>query len=607
MPTSSTSRPRSSYNLSRAALALLGFVTSLAVCPAADWLQGAPTAFLRASAVSPVAWQPWDAAVLLRAKAEGRPVYVFAGSGLNELSRATCAQSFTNADTAAFLNQNFICILVDREAEPDVAALIMHYLRTVKQTSTWPAHVWLTPELQPFEGAGYLPPSEEWGKPSFMKVAQQALAAWTGDPAGCRTRAAEAVAQLAAPPPTAAWAPEKLPGRLAAAAGVWRAQYDSAHGGFGDPPKKPEPELLRFLLRQTPADRAEALATLRAMAGQAVRDPLDGGFFHYAADAAWAIPYQQKHLADQARLALAYLDAGQGDDAAAFTASARGALDYALRRLRRPDGTFAAAEDATGEPFAAYYAWKEAEIDAALGPDAAAFKHAYGVLPGGNVAAEDDASGQLKERNLLHAPPVVDAGLAASAARLLAVRAQRPAPPTADGATAGAHGLLLAALARAGAQPGGARYLAAAADVYATLAKGFVLSPAGDLRRQPGSDLAAAPADYAAVALGCREFARAAKRPEAEALAAKLLARAGTLFLADGGGRYFATPPALPPGFFVRPPAGNDVPAAEPLALLAGLPPAQGRTVAAALAATLEEGVAAPGDTLLALALFPSN
>lgn len=609
MPTSSTFRLRSNYRRFSATLGLLGFGASLAVCPAADQLRGSASVFLRASAESPVEWQPWDAAVLRRAKAEGRPVYVFVGSWLSELSRATCRQTFARADTAAFLNKNFLCVLVDREAQPEVAALARHYLRNLKQVGTWPAHLWLTPELQPYEGAGYLPPTEEWGKASFLKVAQQAQAAWAADPAGCRTRAAEAVATLTAPLPSPAaglLAAEKTKVRLTAAADAWRAQFDAAHGGFGEPPKQPEPELLRFLLRQSPADHAAARATLRAIATGALRDPLDGGFFHYATDAAWRIPSQQKLLSDQARLALAFLDAAQGDDTKAFASAAHGALDYALSRLGRPDGTFAAAEDATTDEFAGYYAWTEAEIDATLGKDAAAFKTAHGVQPAGNVPADDDPSGRLKGKNLLYSPASVDAGLAASAARLLAVRAQRPAPPQDDRATAGAHGLLLAALSRAGAHE--SRYLDAAARVYAAMNKEFVLSPEGDLRHQRGSGIAAAPVDYAALALGCREFARAAHRPEAEALAARLLARAGQLYFAAGSGRYYATPVELPVGFFARPPAVGDAPAAEALAILAGAPKEQAQAMAAALAASVEEaGAPAPGDVLLALALFPSN
>jgi uncharacterized protein YyaL (SSP411 family) len=565
----------------------------------------APSAFQRLAGDSPVKWLQWDASLPAAAKAAGKPVYVYVGASLSELSRATVVQTFKLADTATFLNQNFLCVLVDREEQPDVAALLEDYLRNVKQVTSWPAHVWLTPELQPFEGTGYLPPTEEWGKPSFMKFAGQVLSGWTSDAAGSRARAADAIATLRAAGKPPAFDPAKNDGRLAQAAETWRGTFDADHGGFGDPPKKPEPELLRFLLTRSPDDREAARKTLRAIAGSTLRDPLDGGFFRYAVDAAWHVPYQQKTLADQARIASAFLAAADGGDAPAFRAAAFGALDYALARLARPDGTFAAAEDATGDALAGYYAWSAAQIDALLGADATAFQAAGGVQADGNVSPDDDPSARLKGLNLLHGMVDPDAKLAAAAVRLRAERDKRPAPPRDERATAAAHGLLLAALAQAGAQPGGERFAAAAAKVYATI-KGQLAATTGSLHRFADGDIPAAPQDYAAVALGCREFGRATKNAAAGELADKLLTRAVALFLTPEG-RWAATPAELPPGFFVRPPAAGEAPSAESLAILAGIPAEPARTLAAGLTASLDEAALPPGDALLALAFFPSH
>jgi uncharacterized protein YyaL (SSP411 family) len=237
----------------RFALAGLCLALGVRIPAAPSALSGSASVFLREQAASPVNWQPWDPALVQRAKDEGRPVYVFAGSFLSELSRATCRQTFANAEVAEFLNSNFICVLVDRDEQPAVAAAIQHFLRTIKQQDGWPAHLWLTPELQPYEGAGYLPPSEEWGKPSFLKVARQAREAWAGDPKACRARAADAVAMMKSPPdtspPSSGPAP-KIETQLTDAAAAWHATFDEANAGFGQAPKGAEPELLRFLLRQ---------------------------------------------------------------------------------------------------------------------------------------------------------------------------------------------------------------------------------------------------------------------------------------------------------------------------------------------------------------------
>ena len=594
---------RSTFSRHSRALALLlalGPLTGLGAT--AGPLRAGSSAFFRAHADGPVHWLLWGDAAFAQARHEQKPVFLFIGSFTSELSRAMRLQTFAQAATATLLNQNFICVLVDREEHPELVALYQTYLSEVKQLTGQPLNLWLTPELLPYEGAAYLPPTEEWGKASFLKVAQQAVSAWTADPAGCRARAAEAVTQVAAATKAVAAAisePDKSKGKLAAAAEAWRAGFDAANGGFTEPPKNPEPELLRFLLRQSPADRETALVTLRAMVASPLRDPLDGGFFRYATDARWRLPYAQKNLADQARIALALLDAAAGDDAKVFTAAARGALDYVLTRLARPDGTFAAAEDATGEEFAGYYAWTATEIEAALGADAAGFKTAHGVEAAGNISAEEDLSGKLKGKNLLRGTP---GSGGAAVARLLAVRDRRPAPPRDEQATARAHGLLLAALARAGAQLEEPRYLQAATRLLAAVQKEFSLSSDGELRHLGGSATSAGPADYAALALGCRELARAGRHPEAEALAPRLLAQAGRRFLDPVSGRYYATPAPLAPGIFVRPLAQGDAPSAEALALMAGVPPAQAGIIAAGLLALDPPG---SGDGLLALALLP--
>ncbi len=572
----------------------------------ADLLRPEPSAFLRANAASPVDWMPWGEPAVARAKREQKPVYLFIGSFTSELSSAMRRQTFANPKTAEWLNSHFVCVIVDREEHPEVAALFQAYVVEVKQLGGWPLNLWLTPEFTPFEGAAYLSPSEDWGAPGFLKLASQAEAAWAADPAACRRHAKEAVVQLGGDADHTAhtWSGEKAAARLAKASDTWRAAFDAQRGGFGDPPKSPEPELLRFLLAQSAADREEALATLRSISSSALRDPLDGGFFRYANDGAWRLPYPQKTLSDQARIALAYLEGASGPDAAAFASCARGALDYALAALAHPDGTFAAAVDATGDEYSGYYSWTESEIDKALGPDSAAFKRACAVEPKGNVPQDDDPSGIYAGRNFLRCPPL-DAS-AGAARRLLAQRDSRPAPPRDERATAGAHGLLLSALARAGSQLGEPRYTEAARRTLGAVRTLFLLSPDGALRRFKGADTPAAPEDYAALALGCRDLARATGDRDAKALAARLLGRLDSQFLDPSSGQYFCSPAPAGPGLFARPLCAGDPPSAAALALAAGAP--HGPAIAAALSDAMEATNAqVPGDELLALELFAAG
>ncbi len=331
-------------------LLLSAFVTApLLAADATSPLASAPSEFVRAQATSGVRWHPWTPATLQRAQASGKSVYVFIGSPLSELTRATINQTFSSEKTVAWINESFFCIFVDADAQPEVAALGQHFISSVKQLRGWPVHLWLTPDtLQPYDGANYLPPSEEWGKPGFLKAARSAHDTWKVDPARARALAAEA-GEMMRLPRLDLEAKIDIEAKLAAAAKSWTAAADPVNGGFGDAPKLPEPELIRFLLTRDEAARAVAIKAARAVVNGALRDPVDGGFYRRCVDEAWKEPYFQKTLADQARIAMALFEAADAAKDEKLRAAGIGALDFVLTELKKPDGTFAAALDGTLE------------------------------------------------------------------------------------------------------------------------------------------------------------------------------------------------------------------------------------------------------------------
>ncbi len=312
-------------------------------------LAASSSEFVRAQAASGMKWHLWDAATLAQAKQQNKSVYVFIGSPLSELTRATINQTFASEKTVEWLNENFFCLFVDADAQPDVAAFGQHFINSVKQLRGQPVHLWLTPDtLQPYDGANYLPPSEEWGKPGFLKAARAAHDTWTVDPARARALAAEAIDMMRLPSVDTS-APLDIEAKLVAATKAWVAAADPVHGGFGTAPKLPEPELIRFLLTRGDEARAVAIKAARALVNGALRDPVDGGFYRRCIDEAWKEPYFQKTLIDQARIALALFDAADAAKDDKLRTAGIGALDFVLKELRNPDSTFAAALDGTLE------------------------------------------------------------------------------------------------------------------------------------------------------------------------------------------------------------------------------------------------------------------
>ncbi len=109
-------------------LLLVAVVAGAVSAHAADHLKGEPSTFLRSFADSPVDWMPWGDAAMARAKAEQKPVFLFVGSFTSELSGAMRRQTFANAKNAEWLNKQFVCVIVDRDERPDVAALFQAYV-----------------------------------------------------------------------------------------------------------------------------------------------------------------------------------------------------------------------------------------------------------------------------------------------------------------------------------------------------------------------------------------------------------------------------------------------------------------------------------------------
>ena len=576
-------------------------VGPVAAASAARPLAEAPSQFLRQQADSPVTWMPWGDEAFDRAQREERPLFVAVGSTQSELSAAMNRQTFSNPEIAAFLNEHFVCVLVDREEHPAVAAQGQAFVRAVKQLSGWPLNLWLTPELLPFDGATYLPPSEEWGKEGFLNAARRVAAAWQQDAGRARSEAVEAVrtiAEFEALPKPEPFRVGDVRTSLQGSAAAWREQSDPERGGFGETPRHPEPEMLRFLLLADEESRNAAVENLRATLRSAVRDPVDGGFFRYTADGEARIPYFQKRLADQARLVLALLDAAQLTSDPVFSAAARDALDYTLSRLARSEGGFIAGEDSTGTGGRAFHVWTHRELTQALGAKAgAALAQALGAKPDGNVSREDDPSGALLGQNILAGAP--DSAQREALAKLRGIRDRRPAPARDESVIAGEQGLILLALARAGRELEESRYTEAARTTAAFIERSL-LQPEHTLNRLLGSPAPAGPEDYAAAALGFRALETA----EGRALADRLLRRADQLFLHPATGALYTTAASLPRGIWLRlptPASGpGEFPAPAPLRLLAGDPFPE---TLAALIATQHRDATLPasGDVLLAL------
>src|SRR5258708_6269762 len=308
--------------------------------------------YLLQHAANPVDWFPWGDEAFGKARTENKPIFLSIGYSTCHWCHVMEHESFENPAIADALNADFVSIKVDREERPDVDRVYMAFVQPTTGSGGWPMTVFLTPELKPFYGGTYFPPSSRWGRPGFIDLLGELARVWKHDRSRVDFAAAELFDRLKAVAGAdgRSQAESAIAGVDALAEGVeqYRMSFDRRRGGFGDAPKFPRPSELLFLLREharTGDQPAVAMVTdtLRAMALGGMRDHVGGGFHRYSVDAEWRVPHFEKMLYDQAQLVLPYLEAAQAlrqssrqATSELVAALAEDTLTYVARHMRAP-------------------------------------------------------------------------------------------------------------------------------------------------------------------------------------------------------------------------------------------------------------------------------
>src|SRR5438552_4112026 len=94
--------------------------------------------YLRQHGHNPVDWFPWGAEAFEKAKKEGKLVFLSIGYSSCHWCHVMERESFANAEVAKLLNDNYVCIKVDREERPDVDEIYMNALQVLGQNGGWP-------------------------------------------------------------------------------------------------------------------------------------------------------------------------------------------------------------------------------------------------------------------------------------------------------------------------------------------------------------------------------------------------------------------------------------------------------------------------------------
>ena len=88
-------------------------------------LAGEKSPYLLQHQHNPVDWFPWGKEAFEKAREEGKPIFLSIGYSTCHWCHVMERESFENGDVAAFLNEHFVSIKVDREDRPDVNKIYM--------------------------------------------------------------------------------------------------------------------------------------------------------------------------------------------------------------------------------------------------------------------------------------------------------------------------------------------------------------------------------------------------------------------------------------------------------------------------------------------------
>src|SRR5688500_15672588 len=396
----------------------------------ANRLAGETSPYLLQHKDNPVDWYPWGEEALARAREEELPILLSIGYSACHGCHVMERESFEDPETAAHMNERFVCIKLDREERPDLDSIYMEACQAMTGQGGWPLNVFLTPEQVPFFAGTYFPPDSRMGMPSWRSVLDAVATAWDERREEIRQGGARIAERLRGGALLKPSEQDFDEGSLDQAVDALRAQYDPANGGFGGAPKFPPASALELLLRR--GETEMTAHTLRAMASGGMYDQVGGGFARYAVDPYWLVPHFEKMLYDNALLARAYLHGWQVTAEPLFRTVTEETLDWALLEMRGDEGGFYSALDADSEgEEGKFYVWSLAELD----EEAAA---AFGATEEGNFEGKNilvragEASPELKRR-------------------LYEVRSRRIWPGLDDKRLTSWNALMIAALADAGA------------------------------------------------------------------------------------------------------------------------------------------------------------
>lgn len=452
-------------------------------------LAGASSPYLVQHADNPVDWYEWGEEALSIAKKENKPLLISIGYASCHWCHQMEKESFMDTAIARVMNENFICIKVDREQRPDIEKVYMNACELITGNSGWPLNAFALPDGKPFYAGTY------YSSQSWLSLLKQMRTAWHAQNKKVLLQAqslSRGIAQLELSVLSDNDTPvlnQKFYGQLFSNIYPF---IDQTNGGWKGSPKFPAPTAIEFLLQYyfvTKDKRSldAVTTTLKQMALGGIYDQVGGGFARYATDSLWRVPHFEKMLYDNAQLISVYAHAYQVSGDNFFKIIAEETIAFVRRELKHTDGGYFSSVNAdSGEGEGAFYTWTAEEISTILPAANQSVLRYYNIKAGGNwKAGKNILYASATPGEYANANNVDFAGFSADLAKikkaLLKVRNGKTQPAIDDKILTSWNALLIKGLLDAYAAFGNETYLHDAIAASRFLDK--MIAPDGRLSR----------------------------------------------------------------------------------------------------------------------------
>lgn len=341
--------------------------------------------YLLQHAHNPVNWYPWGEEALKKAADENKLIIISIGYSACHWCHVMERESFEDTAVAKVMNENFVCIKVDREERPDIDQVYMDAVQLMTGRGGWPLNCVALPDGKPFFGGTY------FKKDQWVSVLERVVKEFNtnaeevyefADRLTSGVQQNELIALNAE-------AAEFDTSTLQTTVENWEGQFDTIEGGPNRAPKFPLPNNYLFLMRYASLFNdqdvdAHVELTLDKMARGGIYDQLGGGFARYSTDERWKVPHFEKMLYDNAQLVGLYSEAFIRYRKEDYAQVVRESLAFIDRELSDKSGAFYSALDADSEgEEGTYYIWTKEELKSLLGEDFSLFSDYFNVNSSG--------------------------------------------------------------------------------------------------------------------------------------------------------------------------------------------------------------------------------